>query len=69
MCWHTEQEGASAKLSGTADIIRLSRELRRFFVLIIKCVRPIVAGVAKPVPPTHYMVKTARSMGVSFCDE
>ena len=28
-----------------------------------------VAGVAKPVPPTHYMVKTARSMGVSFCDE
>lgn len=28
-----------------------------------------VAGVAKPVTSSHYMVKTARSMGISFCDE
>ncbi|MDO5022154.1 MAG: ATP-dependent 6-phosphofructokinase [Eubacteriales bacterium] len=27
-----------------------------------------VAGVAKPVTPSNYMVKTARSMGISFCD-
>ena len=27
-----------------------------------------VAGVAKPVTPSHYMVKTARSMGISFCE-
>lgn len=27
-----------------------------------------VAGVAKPVTHSHYMVKTARSMGISFCE-
>ncbi|NLJ63873.1 MAG: 6-phosphofructokinase [Christensenellaceae bacterium] len=29
----------------------------------------VIAGVPKPVTPTNYIVRTARSMGVSFCDE